>query len=203
MKELSVDRHYLVERAVELIEINSVNPSLVPDGAGEARAALAMAARMRDLGLEAALYEAPQGRFSVVGILRGSDGGRSLMWNGHLDTVGVEGMENPFRAEVSGGRIRGRGAYDMKGALAASLAALKALRDAGVSLRGDILLAAVADEEYASLGTEEVLRHHRPTAAVVTEATGMRVGLAHKGFVWLEVETVGRAAHGSRFDEGI
>ncbi|MGQ0604217.1 MAG: M20/M25/M40 family metallo-hydrolase, partial [Anaerolineales bacterium] len=121
----------------------------------------------------------------------------------HTDTVGVDGMPDPFSATVREGRMYGRGAYDMKGSLAACLAALKALADAGERLRGDVLLAAVADEEYASLGTAEVLRHVRVDSAIVTEPTEMDICLAHKGFLWLEVETTGRAAHGSRFDEGV
>jgi acetylornithine deacetylase len=80
---------------------------------------------------------------------------------------------------------------------------VKALQDAGVHLAGDVLVAAVADEEVASVGMQEVLRHVTANAAIVTEPTEMTVGLAHKGFCWMEVETFGRAAHGSRFDEGI
>jgi acetylornithine deacetylase len=91
----------------------------------------------------------------------------------------------------------------MKGGLAACLAAVKALRDHGAALAGDVLIAAVADEEVASIGMQEVLRHVTADAAVVTEPTGLAVGLAHKGFCWIEVETFGRAAHGSLYDEGI
>jgi len=104
---------------------------------------------------------------------------------------------------VRDGRMYGRGTYDMKSGLTAGLAAVRALRDAGVRLAGDVLVVGVADEEVASIGMSEVLRHVRADAAVVTESTELRVCLAHKGFCWLEVETVGRAAHGSRFQEGI
>lgn len=91
----------------------------------------------------------------------------------------------------------------MKGSLAAQLAAAKALIDNDVGLQGDLLIAAVADEEYASIGTADLLNHYRPHGAIVTEPTDLALCLAHKGFVWLEVETLGRAAHGSRFDLGI
>jgi acetylornithine deacetylase len=148
-------------------------------------------------------HEPEPGRVSVVGTLKGKGGGKSLMLNAHMDTVGIDNMPDPFSAAIRDGRMYGRGAYDMKGSLAACLAAAKALTDAGAALGGDLLVAAVADEEYASLGTAEVIRHHKVDAAIVTEATEMDICLAHKGFIWLEVETLGRAAHGSRFDEGV
>jgi acetylornithine deacetylase len=112
-------------------------------------------------------------------------------------------MANPFSATVKDGKLYGRGAYDMKGSAAACIAAVKALSDTGISLPGDVLIALVADEEFESLGTMEVLKHHKTDAAIVTEPTQMQICLAHKGFIWLEVETAGRAAHGSRFQEGV
>lgn len=125
------------------------------------------------------------------------------MLNAHLDTVGVEGMEAPFSARIEDGRLYGRGAYDMKGSLAACLAAAHALVEDGAELDGDLLIAGVADEEYASLGTSDVLTRYRVDGAIVTEPTELGICLAHKGFVWIEVETRGRAAHGSRYEEGI
>jgi acetylornithine deacetylase len=138
-----------------------------------------------------------------MGTFRGAGGGRSLMLNGHADTVGVEGMADPFAANVRGGRLYGRGAHDMKGSLAACLGAAKILADAGVRLRGDFVVAAVADEEYGSLGTMDLIKRCRVDAAIVTEPTNMEVCLAHKGYIWIEVETHGKAAHGSRFTEGV
>ncbi len=125
------------------------------------------------------------------------------MFNAHADTVDVAGMDAPFSGELRDGRIYGRGAFDMKGGLAAMMGAVKALADAGRPHGGEILLAAVADEEYASLGTEDLVTRYRPDAAIVTEPTALDICLAHKGFAWLEVTTKGRAAHGSRFDLGI
>jgi len=115
----------------------------------------------------------------------------------------VVGMPEPFAGELRDGRVYGRGAFDMKGGLAAMMGAVKALADAGSPHAGQVLLAAVADEEYASLGTEELLRHYRPDAAIVTEPTALDICVAHKGFAWFEVTTRGRAAHGSRFDLGV
>jgi len=97
----------------------------------------------------------------------------------------------------------GRGTYDMKGGVAACLAAVKAIVDSGERLAGDIVVVGVADEEVASTGMAEVLKHVRTDAAIVTESTELQLCLAHKGFCWMEVEVEGRAAHGSRFEEGI
>ena len=200
---LTIDRDYLIQTLIDLIGINSVNLSLTPDGRGEAEIAAYIAQSLRKLGLDVALHDADHSRVSAVGILKGSGGGRSLMLNGHTDTVGVEGMEAPFSAQIKEGRVYGRGAYDMKGSVAACMAAVKALVDANVPLGGDLLLAAVADEEYASLGTADIIQRYPVDGAIVTEPTQMNVCLAHKGFIWLQVDTFGRAAHGSRFDEGI
>ena len=199
----TIDREYLVGTLADLIRINSINPSLVPGAPGEVAIATSVADRLRWLGLDVMTLESHPGRPSVIGTLRGAGGGRSLMLNAHLDTVGVDGMPDPLTPIVCDGKMHGRGAYDMKGSLAACLAAAKALVDANVALRGDLVLAAVADEEYASLGTTEVARRVPVQAAIVTEPTELDLCIAHKGFVWLEVETRGRAAHGSRFFEGI
>ena len=203
MASFSIDRNYLVATLTDLVRINSVNPSLIPGGAGESRIAAHVAEQLRALGMTVTTLEGTSGRPSVVGRLTGSGGGRSLMLNAHLDTVGIEGMAGALEPAIHDDRLYGRGAYDMKGSLAACLAAVKALVDAKAALRGDVVLAAVADEEYASLGTAEVVRQVPVHAAIVTEPTELDICVAHKGFVWLEVETVGRAAHGSRFFEGI
>jgi len=200
---LTIDREYLIKTLADLIRINSINPQLAPDGPGEAEIAAYIAEALRRLHLEVASHEPQPGRVSVVGRLRGKKDGRSLMLNGHIDTVGVEGMPEPFSAAIRNGRMYGRGAYDMKGSLAACMAAVKALVDADVPFKGEVLLAAVADEEYFSLGTADAISRYKVDGAIVTEATEMNLCRSHKGFVWLEVETFGRAAHGSRFDEGL
>jgi len=201
--KLSIDPQYLTDVLRDLVQIDSTNPALVEDGAGEAEIATYLADEMKNLGLDVVTVESKPGRPSVVGVRQGSGGGRSLMVNGHMDTVGVAGMDNPFSAEIRGGRMYGRGTQDMKGSLAAHLAAVKALNEADVELAGDLLLACVADEEHASLGTDAVLEEFRPNGAIVTEPTDLDLCLAHKGFVWIDVMTVGRAAHGSRPEEGI
>jgi acetylornithine deacetylase/succinyl-diaminopimelate desuccinylase family protein len=189
------------ELTAALVAIDSVNPDLVPGGAGEQEIAEFVADWLHDAGLDVEMGAPRRGRPSVVGIARGRGGGRSLMLNAHLDTVGVEGMERPFEPVERDGRLYGRGAYDMKGSLAACMLAAAAV--AQEELAGDVILTAVADEEHASIGTQSVLKRHRADAAIVTEPTGLRLCVAHKGFVWAEIETSGVAAHGSRPEEGV
>lgn len=194
-----------IQLLCDLVAIDSVNPTLVPGGAGEARIAEYIAAYLNREGLEVTVREAAPGRPNVTGRLRarGTGRGRSLLLCGHMDTVGVEGMKAPFTPEIRDGRVYGRGAQDMKGGLAAALAALVALAHSGGRLNGDVMAAAVADEEHSSIGAEALVTTCRADGAVVTEPTDLTLVTAHKGFVWLEVETRGRAAHGSRPAEGI
>lgn len=198
-----VDPDDTVRLLRDLVRIDSVNPELVDGAAGEAEIAAYVAGELRDAGLEVETREATPGRVSVVGRLRGDGGaGPSFMLNAHTDTVGVEGMEDPFSAGLRDGRVYGRGAYDMKGGLAACIAAAKALSEAGAPFPGELLVAAVADEEHSSVGTADVLTGYSSDAAVVTEPTELELCTAHKGFAWLAVETRGRAAHGSQFEVG-
>lgn len=191
----------LTDLLAALVRLDSTNPSLVRGGAGETRIAQFVVEWLAARGIPAELIEAAPGRPSVVARVRGTGGGRSLLLCAHLDTVGTEGMAAPFEPAVRDGRLYGRGAYDMKSGLAASLLALE---DASRSaLRGDVVLTAVADEEHASLGMQAVLEHVTADAAIVTEPTELGVSVAHKGFTWHEITTHGRAAHGSRPDLGV
>jgi acetylornithine deacetylase len=194
-----MERH--VELLSRLVAIDSVNPDLVPGGAGEQEIARFVAGWLEAEGLEVTVEAPVAGRPSVVGVARGRGGGRSLLLNAHLDTVGVEGMDQPHQPRVEGNRLYGRGAYDMKSGLAAIM--LAGARAAGAGLPGDVIVTCVADEEMASLGTEAVLGKWSADAAIVTEPTELDVCIAHKGFVWVDVETHGRAAHGSRPELGI
>lgn len=199
---ITIDQQFLREVLSNLVRINSINPTLVPGAPGEAEIAGYTKGVMQALGLDVQTHEPEAGRTSVAGRLAGGPG-PSLMLNAHYDTVGADEMAEPFSARVQDGKLYGRGAFDMKGSLAAQLAAAKALIDHGVSLNGDLLIAAVADEEYASIGTADLLNYYHPDGAIVTEPTDLQLCLAHKGFVWLQVQTLGRAAHGSRFELGI
>lgn len=186
-----------------LVQINSVNPKLVPGAPGEREIAEYTADRLGELGLEVERYEPEPGRISVTGRLRGTGGGKSLMLNGHYDTVEVEGMAEPFSGAVRDGRLYGRGSFDMKGSVAACVTAVKMLQDSGLRLRGDVVVAAVADEEYGSCGTADLVQRVKVDGAIVTEPTALQICLAHKGYLWIAVETHGRAAHGSKVDQGI
>jgi acetylornithine deacetylase/succinyl-diaminopimelate desuccinylase-like protein len=191
----------IAELAAALVAVESVNPALSPDGSGEAEAAELVARWAREAGLSVELEAVRPGRPNVIVTAPGTGGGRTLMLNGHLDTVGTVGTERPFSAEVRAGRLHGRGAYDMKGALAAALVA--AARASEERLAGDLVVACVIDEELASAGTEHLLGAHRADGAIVCEPTDERVCVAHRGFVGFEIETRGRAAHGSRPDLGV
>ncbi|MEU1184575.1 ArgE/DapE family deacylase [Streptomyces sp. NPDC005820] len=186
-----------------LIAIDSVNPDLVPGGAGETVIADFCGQWLAARGFEVHSLERRPGRPSLVAIARGTGGGRSLMLNGHLDTVSLADYDgDPLDPQIRDGRMYGRGTFDMKGGIAAMMVAAARATARG-PLRGDVLLACVADEEHGSSGTEEVLESFTADAAIVTEPSHLEVTLAHKGFVWFDVRIDGRAAHGSRPDLGI
>ena len=202
--KITVDKPYLTKLTQELVRINSINPLLSPDGKGETEIGMFVAEKLKELGLDVTVSEVAPKRVNVVGVLKGTGSGKSLLLNAHMDTVGIESMTiDPFGGELREGRIYGRGAQDMKGSLAAMLAAAKAIQDAGIRLRGDLLITGVADEEYSSIGTEALVKQFKADGAIVTEPTDMYLCRAHRGFIWFEVETTGRAAHGSRYKEGI
>ncbi|MEV0379410.1 ArgE/DapE family deacylase [Nonomuraea sp. NPDC050643] len=197
---MAIDPLPLLER---LIALDSVNPDLSPGGAGESAVAGFCEDWLRERGFEVHRLERRPGRPSLVAVARGSGGGRSLMLNGHLDTVAYGTYKgDPLAARVQDGKLFGRGAFDMKSGVAAMMAAAAQATERA-RLPGDVLLACVADEEHASFGTEEVLERFTADAAIVTEPSHLEVTLAHKGFAWFEVEVLGRAAHGSRPDLGV
>ena len=184
-----------------LVSIDSVNPSLVAGARGEGAIAAVVAEHMRRIGLAVEMQEVAAGRPNVIGVLEGRSSGRSLMFCGHLDTVGTDGMDRPFAPDENGGRLYGRGAQDMKGGVAAMIDAARVVAARGLG-RGRLIVAAVVDEEYASIGADALASAWTADAAVVTEPTDLNIGIGHKGFAWLEIETRGRAAHGSRPKDG-
>ncbi|KAF5602242.1 diaminopropionate ammonia-lyase [Fusarium pseudocircinatum] len=187
-----------------LVQINSASPDLgsVP-GPGETVIARYVAAWLEHRDLETHWVEYNKGRPSVVGVVRGSGGGKSVMFNGHIDTVTVMGYDDdPLSGKIVDGRLYGRGSADMKGGVAAGMVALANAKKLG--LRGDVIFTGVADEEALSKGTEDILRAGwRADAAVVSEPTNLEINHAHKGYCHIEIKVHGLAAHGSRADLGI
>jgi acetylornithine deacetylase len=185
----------------DLVAIDSVNPTLVEGAAGEGAIASAIADELRRLGLDVAVETVAPGRPNVVGVLEGRSPGRTLMFCGHTDTVGVSGMDRPFTPSVRDGRLYGRGSQDMKGGVAAMIGAAAQVAQRGFS-KGRIVVAAVVDEEHSSIGADALVTKWRADAAVVTEPTDLAIAVGHKGFEWIEVDAAGTAAHGSRPAEG-
>ncbi len=193
-----------------LVAIPSVNPTLAPEeGTGEAEIAAFACRWLTERGVRAWLEEAAPGRPNAVAVVgdAGAGAGPALVLCAHIDTVSTAGMTiPPFEPRREGGRLYGRGSYDMKCGAAAAMSAAAAL--ARERLPGSVWLALVADEEVASQGAADFLRRDRGRerpfdACIVTEPSEGRLLLAHKGFVWAEVTTHGRAAHGSRWDLGV
>jgi acetylornithine deacetylase len=197
-----IPRGDAVALARTLIQIDSRNPTLAPGSPGEGDCAQALASVLNDWGFSVELMDSAPGRPNVVARM-GASGAPALMLNGHLDVVGVEGMiHEPFSADLRGNRIYGRGSADMKGGLAAMCAA--AVNGALPDADHQIVITAVTDEEYESLGTRALLSAGiRAEAVIITEPTRLAICPAHRGFAWIDVAFTGRAAHGSRYDIGV
>jgi acetylornithine deacetylase len=202
MRATEISRPETLSLLCDLIRIPSVNPQLAPEERTN-ESAIADFARQwfESHGIRARLDEVAPNRPNVVAEV-GSGRGPTLVFCGHLDTVSTSGMSiDPFEPKVESGRVYGRGSYDMKGGVAAAMIAAAAL--AKEMIAGRLIVALVADEEYASLGTQHFVKHYKADACILTEPSEGELILAHKGFVWAEVTCKGRAAHGSRFDLGI
>jgi len=186
-----------------LVRIDSRNPGLTPGAAGEVECVALLRRVLDDWGFRTEVHEALPGRPNLLARIGAATTSRRLMFSGHLDVVGIEGMTHaPFEGTERDGRLYARGAADMKGGVAAMCAA--AWRAAQQSLGGEIVVALTADEEYESVGTRVMLeRGVRADAAIVGEPTCLEVMPAHRGFVWIEIVVTGRAAHGSRWDLGV
>jgi acetylornithine deacetylase len=187
-----------------MISINSENPMLVPRQKAKMKSPLFTGKYMQEMGLVVEYQDLGNNRMNTIGIWKGKGGGKSIMLNGHLDTVGVEGMTiDPLDPVLKDGKVFGRGSQDMKGGVAAMVMAVKTLIDAGVRLKGDVMITCVADEEYGSIGTEAIVKKYSADGGIVTEPTDEEITIAHKGFVWSKIKVEGKAAHGSRHEDGI
>jgi len=198
------DLHPFIDEVLQkLVQINSVNPALESRGGGEKEIGHFIAEILTGFGVEPIIHEMEPGRVNVTGIIRGTGGGKSLILNAHTDTVGVVGMEHPFSGEIKDGKLFGRGAYDMKGSIASILGVAQKLTSEKPELSGDVLLSFVADEEFASIGASDFIKHFSADAAIVTEPTDLNVCLAHRGFGVFKITTHGKTAHGGKHHLGI
>jgi acetylornithine deacetylase/succinyl-diaminopimelate desuccinylase-like protein len=186
----------------ELVAVDSTNPDLVVGGAGEGAVAEVVANWLGERGCEVIVQLVEAERSNVIARVPGRGGGRSLLFNAHLDTVGVGDMHDAHRPRIENGRLYGRGAGDTKAGLVAAMWTMSVIARER-PLRGDLILAAVIDEEAGSKGTEALVRDWHADAGIVLEPTGLAINIAHKGFVWATIRVDGVAAHGDHPDLGV
>ncbi|MGI8509859.1 MAG: ArgE/DapE family deacylase [Gemmatimonadaceae bacterium] len=193
-----------VELTAALVQFDSRNPSLVSSSTGERGVACFLGRVLDDWGFRTELVDVADGRCNLIARAGAATAGaRTLMLNGHLDIVGTDDMTHPpFVPSIVDGLLYGRGSADMKGGIAAMCVAARDALQRGIA--GQIVIAAVIDEEYESLGTRALVSSGvRTDAAIITEPTGLAMCPAHRGFVWARLDFRGRAAHGSRYDLGV
>lgn len=198
-----ININYITKTLQELVQINSVNPGLDGHGPGEQEIGIYIAERLQEMGIEPMVDELAPGRLNVTGVIKGDGTGRSLMLNAHMDTVGVKGMADPFSGKIEGGKLYGRGAYDMKGSIAAILGTAKAICESGTSLKGDLVLSFVADEEYESIGADALVKKIRTDDCIVAEPTDLKLCTAHRGFGIWKIIAKGKTAHGGNHHLGV
>lgn len=198
-----IDTPFITQTLVDLVRINSVNPALEENGKGENEIGTYIHTLLKKLNFDTAIDEIQPGRINVIGNWKGTGNGKSLILNAHMDTVGVAGMEQPFGATIKNRKLYGRGAYDMKGSIAAMLGVAKAVSEHKITLAGDLILTFVADEEYESIGASALIKKIKADACIVTEPTDLKVCLGHRGFGVYEITTHGKIAHGGLHKEGI
>jgi acetylornithine deacetylase/succinyl-diaminopimelate desuccinylase family protein len=206
-KPVDVDKNEVLSVLKKLVSIKSVNPD-IESGEGEKEVSNFIAEYLEKTGLKVHTQDVKDGRFNVVGELKGSGERKGLMFNGHADTVGVRNMTiDPTNPVVNDGRLYGRGACDMKGAIAAMMIAAKIMHDSELSPKGSLLVSTVVGEEFDNVGANKLVQDDRISkplgAVIVGEPTTLQCAIAHKGFINIEIETTGKAAHGSVPEKGI
>jgi len=190
----------------ELISIPSVNPFGQEPGVGlrEQEVGLRYAELLTEVGCEVVVDEVTPGRPNVIGVLKGSRPGPTLLLTGHLDTVGVTDYHDPFTARIEDGRLYGRGSCDMKAALAAFIEVARVINEQDVPFAGELMIAGIADEEDRMIGSVHWSNHGPvPDFAVVGEPTSLKVCPAHKGQYGAKFRTFGTAVHSSIRGEGV
>ncbi|MBN2228242.1 MAG: ArgE/DapE family deacylase [Candidatus Thorarchaeota archaeon] len=204
MSNVSINELSILTLLKKLITIESVNPSLVNGGSGEEEIAKFIGEFLEKREFDIEYQKIDDNRMNVIGVLHGNGLGKSLMLNGHTDTVGISDMQiDALKPVFKEGRVYGRGSFDMKGGLAAMMILGEFFANSKQKLSGDLILAFVADEEFASRGTEELVKKYTADSAIVTEPTGLQVVTAHRGFAWGRIDIEGRAVHGSLYEQGI
>ncbi|WP_340104379.1 ArgE/DapE family deacylase [Rhodohalobacter sp. 8-1] len=203
MPDLKIDTPFTTQTLQKLVQINSINPGLDPDGPGEEEIASFIYDTLNNLSVPCDIETVSPGRVNVTARIAGKGDGPSLMLNAHTDTVGVSGMEDPFSGRIEGNRLYGRGSYDMKGSIAAILGTAKAIKENNIQLKGDLILSFVADEEHESIGAQALVNKITADAAIVTEPTDLNLCLAHRGFGIFKITTDGKTAHGGRHKQGV
>lgn len=155
-------------------------------------------------GIPCQVKEVADGRCNVIAVLDSGKMGKSILFNGHMDTVKADGMEDAFKPKLTCGKLYGRGASDMKGPVAAMIGAMIAIKEAGVLEKGKIIFTGVIDEEHKSLGTIDVLESGiTADGAIVGEPTELTVCTAHRGLEWFQFHFIGKAVHGGSQQEGV
>jgi len=199
-------KNRIINLLSELVKINSVNAT-ISGGPGEKEISGFVARYLTKLGLDPEIQPAAPDRTNVVAIIPGINRNGSLLLNGHLDTVGVEGMDAPFSLKQECDKLYGRGTYDMKGSIAVMLLLAEYFTHHPPPI--SILLTFVADEEDRSAGMEYLVKQWLPkffpfpSGGIFLEPTELEIGVSHKGVSWYEIEVIGKAAHGSRPSEGV
>jgi len=195
-----IDEKELVALCQSLIKI----PSHKEIKGRERKIALFIKDILEREGVEVHLQQVTEERANVIARIKGEDEGKSLLFNGHMDTVRPYEMDDPYGAKIEAGKIWGRGAADMKAGLAGMIYTLIVLKRAKVKLKGDLILAAVLGEENVSEGTQYLVKNG-PWAdmAIVGEPTHLGIVTTHKGIQWLEVTVKGRSAHAGIPHRGI
>ncbi|GAB3883410.1 M20 family metallopeptidase [Terrabacter terrigena] len=199
-----LDPRAVVELTAGLIEVEGHQDHPRQESAVAEYVAAYLSERLTGASCKVSLQPIGDGRSNVVASVRGSAPGPSLMFNAHLDTVPGYGMPNAYQPDIRDGRLRGRGAADMKGALAAMMVCAEIMASDDVSFAGELVLTGVAGEENGSPGMQALVQSGiKCDFAVVGEPTSLRVATAHKGAMWVEAEFHGVATHGSVPHEGI
>ena len=191
----------------KLVRIPTVNP---PDT--EAKCAKPVSEKLSELGLQVNLYEAEKDRTNVVGVLKGTGGGKNfLLYSGHLDVVAPGRLDkwefDPFEGKIKDGKIYGRGTADHKGTIAASLFALQAIIESGIKLKGDVIFLAPADEEEGGgKGADFLVKNgyiYGDAGLSAVPYGREAVGVASMGYLKVKITVLGKEVHGAFYQQGI